>query len=61
MCLVQTQLEVMQHDLALSEMTGRDLCTQLSWEKDSLLQVLELVLFHWQCASHPLFTQHLDR
>ena len=44
-CLVQTQLQAVERELALAEETGRDLCTQLSWEKDSLLQVLELVSF----------------
>ena len=44
-CLVQTQLQAVERGLALAEETGRDLCTQLSLEKDALLQVLELVSF----------------
>ena len=52
MCLVQTQLEVLQHELVLSEETGRDLCTQLLCEKEALLQVLELVSFHCGHVPH---------
>ena len=42
---MQTQLQAVERELALSEATGRDLCRQLLWEKDSLSQVLELVPF----------------
>ena len=66
-CLVQTQLQAYQHELALSEATGRDLVTQLSGMKESFLQVLELVSYHHghlphvQCSHTPWLLQSLLR
>ena len=61
LCIVQTQLKGIEHELALGEDTNKDLVTQLSWEKDARKEVLELAFI---CCSHTphtqLFTQRLD-
>lgn len=39
---VQTELKDLEQELALRQDTGRDLVTQLLWEKDSRKEVFDL-------------------